>query len=130
MQRQILRLRMRCNFKGSAVRKLLLPFVVAAALAAVPAWAEDPATFTIRMKGRAFDPARLVVPAGVRIVLQVKNDEDATVEFESETLKVERIITAGRTGTIRLAPLEPGEYPFTDDFHREATGVLVVEGKK
>ena len=111
-------MRMACKFIFAAAFLLLA--------GAAPVRAEDAPTYTVVLKGRAFDPARVTVPPGVKLVLVVRNAEESVVEFESETLKVEKLITAGRQATVRLGPLEKGEYPFTDDFHKEAQGVLVV----
>jgi hypothetical protein len=39
---------------------------------------------------------------------------------------VEKVVTAGGEGIIRLRPLSPGSYNFFDDFHQQTTGTLVV----
>jgi hypothetical protein len=48
------------------------------------------------------------------------------MEFESVSLRVEKVVTGNGEGIIRLRPLAPGRYNFFDDFHQETTGVLVV----
>jgi len=48
------------------------------------------------------------------------------MEFESVSLRVEKVVTGNGEGIIRLRPLEAGRYNFFDDFHQETTGVLVV----
>ena len=95
----------------------------------LPARAEDPPVFRLQMKDHQFEPARLVVPPGIRFVLMVRNADDTPAEFESGALSVEKIISAGREATVRLGPLKPGEYAFMDDFHQDAKGSLVVSEK-
>ena len=49
------------------------------------------------------------------------------MEFESVSLRVEKVVTPNSEGVIRLRPLAPGSYNFFDDFNQEANGVLVVK---
>ncbi len=89
--------------------------------------AEDAPVFRLVLKDHKFDPPRITVPSGKRLVLIVRNGDDTPAEFESSTLGVEKVISAGREATIRLGPLTPGEYPFIDEFHQDVSkGVLVV----
>jgi hypothetical protein len=48
------------------------------------------------------------------------------MEFESVSLRVERVIAGNSEGVIQIRPLAPGRYDFFDDFNQEAEGVLVV----
>ena len=99
-----------------------------ALLAMVPAArAEDAVTVNISLKDHRFQPAELHAPAGKPIVIVVKNLDAAPAEFESNMLRVEKVVTAGGTITMRIRPLEPGRYRFFDDFHPETQGYLVVK---
>src|SRR5664280_1522031 len=89
--------------------------------------AEDAVTVNISMKGHRFQPAEIHVPAGKPIVIVVKNLDPAPAEFESNMLRVEKVVTGGGTITMRIRPLEPGRYRFYDDFHPETEGYLVVK---
>ena len=89
--------------------------------------AEDAVTLNIAMKDRKFQPAELHAPAGKPITIVVKNLDPAPAEFESNMLRVEKVVTAGGTITMRIRPLEPGRYRFFDDFHPETEGYLVVK---
>ncbi len=41
-------------------------------------------------------------------------NEDATAEeFDSASLKVEKVVAGNSSGNVRLRPLAPGRYPFT-----------------
>ncbi len=94
------------------------------------AHADDPPVFQLTLRNNRFEPATLTVPAGVKLVLKVRNGDATPAEFESASLGVEKIISGGREATVRLGPLKPGRYAFMDEFHQEtAQGVLVVAGE-
>jgi plastocyanin len=106
----------------------------AAALAAAlllpgaPVRAEDAQVFTITIKDHKFDPAEVHVPAGKPVILVVKNADQTAEEFESSSLKVEKIIAGGQQGTVRLRPLAVGSYDFFGEFHEDtANGKIVAE---
>ncbi|HZL39394.1 MAG TPA: cupredoxin domain-containing protein [Pseudolabrys sp.] len=92
-----------------------------------PARAEDAVTVNISIKDHRFAPAELHAPAGKPIVIIVKNLDSAPAEFESNMLRVEKVVTGGGTITLRIRPLDPGRYRFFDDFHQETQGFLVVK---
>jgi heme/copper-type cytochrome/quinol oxidase subunit 2 len=91
------------------------------------AMAEETATVHISMKDHRFVPAELHAPAGKPIVIVVKNLDLTPAEFESQMLRVEKVVTGGGTITLRIRPLDPGRYRFFDDFHQETQGYLVVK---
>jgi plastocyanin len=96
-------------------------------LATVAAGAEDAVTVNISLKGHHFQPAEVHAAAGKPITIIVKNLDPAPAEFESNMLRVEKVVTGGGTITIRIRPLAPGRYRFFDDFHPESQGYLVVK---
>ena len=91
-----------------------------------PALAQQPAHVSISIKNHRFEPAQISAPANVPILLTVKNLDPTPMEFESVTLRVEKVVVGNGSGLIRLRPLSPGSYKFFDDFHQSANGVLVV----
>jgi hypothetical protein len=108
-------------------RKVLTALaLIAGALTMAPALAQQGASLTITVKNHRFQPAQLTAPANVPITLTVKNLDPTPMEFESVGLRVEKVVTGGGQGVIRLRPLSPGSYNFFDDFHQETTGTLVV----
>ena len=108
---------------GLAAAALALGFLLA-----MPASrAEDTVTVNVSMKDHRFQPAELHAPAGKAIVIMVKNLDPAPAEFESNMLRVEKVVTGGGTITLRIRPLEPGRYRFFDDFHPSTEGYLVVK---
>jgi hypothetical protein len=96
--------------------------------AALPAasQAQKAASVTISVKNHRFQPAELHAPANVPIMLHVKNLDTTPMEFESVSLRVEKVVTGKGEGLIRLRALSPGRYSFFDDFHQKTNGVLVV----
>ena len=89
--------------------------------------AEDAVTLNIAMKDHKFQPAELHAPAGKPITIVVKNLDPAPAEFESNMLRVEKVVTGGGTITMRIRPLDPGRYRFFDDFHPSTEGYLVIK---
>jgi hypothetical protein len=102
-------------------------FVLSISAAAPHANAQDAATVEISVKNHQFEPAQIRGPANKPIVLRVKNLDATPMEFESGSLRVEKVVTANSDGVINLRPLQPGQYNFFDDFHQQTTGVLVIE---
>ena len=87
--------------------------------------AED---YVLTIKDHKFTPSQLKVPANQRIVITVVNDDASAEEFESNALKVEKVIAGNSKGTVRIGPLKPGTYPFIGEFHEAtAKGAIIVE---
>jgi hypothetical protein len=95
-----------------------IAFIVAALLTA-PAWAQEGASVTISVKNHRFQPARPTAPANVPITLRIRNLDPTPMEFESVSLRVEKIVAGNNEGLVRLRALSPGDYQFFDDFHPE-----------
>jgi plastocyanin len=113
-----------------AVSALAAGAIAVVALLAAPAQVRSADEFevTITIKDHKFDPAEIKVPAGKAVKLTVKNLDATAEEFESKTLKVEKIIAGDGTGVIRLKPLAKGSHKFFGEYHEKtAQGVLIVE---
>jgi plastocyanin len=83
---------------------------------------------TIVIKNHQFEPAELKVPANQKIKLIVHNQDNSAEEFESKTLKREKVIAAGSKATIVIGPLKPGKYDFFGEFNPStAKGVVIAE---
>src|SRR5215468_11847064 len=93
----------------------------------LPAAAQQAASVSISVKNHRFQPAEIHAPANVPIELHVKNLDPTPMEFESVSLRVEKVVTGNGEGIIRLRPLAPGRYEFFDDFHQETRGALVTK---
>ena len=94
---------------------------LAAPLFAGAASAADVSTYQLTARDGRFDPAVLEVPAGKAFKLDVVNENNKAIEFESKPLKQEKVIAAGKKATLSIGALKPGEYKFFDEFN-EATG--------
>ena len=82
----------------------------------------------IVIKNHQFEPAELKVPANQKIKLIVHNQDSSAEEFESKTLKREKVIAAGSKATIVIGPLKPGKYEFFGEFNpNSAKGVVIAE---
>jgi hypothetical protein len=108
-------------------RTMAAAAVLAGIVIAAPAVrAQDLPTLTFR--NHRFEPSRIEVPAHTKFRLKIHNADDTADEFESTDLSREKLVTAGQTTTVLLGPLEPGEYKFFGDFHKDtAQGVLVAK---
>jgi Cupredoxin-like domain len=89
--------------------------------------AQQSASVAISVKDHRFQPSQISAPANRPISIKVKNLDTAPMEFESVSLRVEKVIAAGSEGVVNVRALAPGRYEFFDDFHQETRGVLVVE---
>jgi hypothetical protein len=69
----------------------------------------------------------LEVPSGVKFKLVVTNARKAAAEFESHELNREKVIPAGKSATISVGPLKPGNYSFFDDFRKSTKGQMIVK---
>jgi len=89
--------------------------------------AADTVTVNLSLKDHRFQPSEPHAPAGKDIVIVLKNLDPAPAEFESNMLRIEKVVTGGGTITMRIRPLQPGRYRFFDDFKPDTQGYLVVE---
>jgi plastocyanin len=97
------------------------------AVSAVAARADDAVTVKLDMADGTLTPARIEVPAGKRIRIEVRNSGKGAAEFESVELRKEKVLAPGASSVVVIAPQTPGEYKFFDDFHQSARGVIVVK---
>ncbi len=67
-----------------------------------------PTTCTLTIKDHKFTPAEIKVPANKRVTITVVNDDATPEEFESNALKVEKVIAGKSKGIVRIGPLKPG----------------------
>jgi hypothetical protein len=92
------------------------------------ALAEDSARVSVMLKDHKFSPAEPSAPAGKPIVIDVSNLDSTPSEFESKTLRVEKVVPAGGKISIQVRPLAAGRYRFFDDYHEDTTeGFLIVK---
>jgi cupredoxin-like protein len=110
----------------SAIALLAVAFT--AMLVLLPAaQAQQAKDIAITYKGKQFQPAQISAPANTPLRLHVKNLDAQPMEFESTSLRVEKVVTGNGEGTINVRPLAPGRYEFFDDFNDTSRGSLTVQ---
>jgi plastocyanin len=84
--------------------------------------------FTLAIENHKFTPDRIEVPVGKKIKLLVENKDATPEEFESHSLKIEKVIPGKSKATIFVGPLKAGEYKFVGEFNEKtAKGVIVAK---
>jgi hypothetical protein len=68
------------------------------------------ASIAISVKDHRFQPAQISGPANRPLSIRVKNLDAAAMEFESVSLRVEKVIAAGSEGVVNVRALAPGRY--------------------
>jgi hypothetical protein len=107
---------------------VVLGFGVAIGTSVPLAIAEDSPRVSVTLKDHKFSPAEPSAPAGKPIVIDVSNLDSTPSEFESKTLRVEKVVPGGGKITVQVRALPPGRYRFFDDYHEDTTeGFLVVK---
>jgi hypothetical protein len=109
------------------MRSVLVAIGVAGLLSvgAAAGWADD---YVLTIKDHRFTPAEIKVPANQRVTITVINEDAAPEEFESDFMKVEKVIAGKSKGVVRIGPLKPGRYPFIGEYNEAtAKGVVIAE---
>jgi hypothetical protein len=106
--------------------RFLLGFVLLALSA--PAIAAEKKVYELTISEHRFNPAEIKVPAGEPFTLKVKNLDATPEEFESHSLKIEKIITGKGEAIVHVRALKPGTYKFEGEFNpKTAQGVVIAE---
>ena len=98
--------------------------VLGAILIASPAVADD--AIALKLKDHKFTPAEIHVKANVPNVIVMTNEDATAEEFDSTSLKVEKIVAGNSSGNVRLRPLAPGRYPFMGEYHSDTAQGFVI----
>jgi heme/copper-type cytochrome/quinol oxidase subunit 2 len=110
------------------MRKLILASLCAVAIVQVStSQAQQAAEVQVSYSKGQFQPSELRAPADKPITLRVKNLDGKAMEFESKSLRVEKVVAANSEGVINVRALKPGRYEFYDDFNEKARGALTVQ---
>jgi hypothetical protein len=100
--------------------------VASLSVGGLPAAAQD-AKPTLTIQNRQFVPAEITIPAGQKVELIIRNQQQTPAEFESTSLHREKVVPPGGQISVFVGPLEAGRYEFFDDFNRAARGFIVVK---
>lgn len=101
--------------------------LIVTALIAMSAYSQEGVSIAISVKNHRFEPARPTATANVPITLRIRNLDSTPMEFESVSLRVEKVVVGNSEGLVRLRALSPGDYQFFDDFHQDTRGTLAVK---
>lgn len=97
-------------------------------LALDAAAADDAVQIDVTIKDHRFSPAEISVPARTPAIIHLHNQDATAEEFDSDALGIEKVIPGGRSGIVRLRPLDAGRYAFMGEYHPEtAQGVVIAE---
>ena len=110
------------------MRKLALAALGAVAmLPASPSQAQQATEIRLTYSKGRFQPSEVRAPADKPVAFRVKNFDAKAMEFESTSLRVEKVVAANSEGVINVRALKPGRYEFYDDFNDKARGALIVQ---
>jgi plastocyanin domain-containing protein len=122
--------RMMTSVRGLRVLGVALAALVLMVVAVgTPVFGQDkPTEIPVTIENNRFVPSEIKVKAGKPFVLVVTNKDAKPEEFESKELRIEKVIPAGKTASIRVRALKPGTYPFFGEFNpKSAQGRIVAE---
>ena len=107
------------------VRAVFAAFLLAAAVA-IPALADAPIVVTLQ--NHKFTPDVIHVKANQPFAIHLFNKDGTADEFDSSSLKVEKVVSGNSDGMVRIRPLAPGKYPFMGEYHSAtAQGVVIAQ---
>ena len=108
------------------MHRLAAAAVLASASFAVFAAGES--ELAVVIENHKFTPDRIEVPAGRKVKLTVENRDAAAEEFESEEMRIEKVIPGKGKGVVWVGPLKAGEYKFIGEYNEKtAHGVVVAK---
>ena len=111
-----------------AILMLSVLWVITVDLVRIPAHAQEAVNLQTSIKNHRFEPSELKAPANRPVTLTVRNLDPSPEEFESRTLRVEKVVAGNSVITIQLRPLAPGRYRFYGDFNQAtAQGAISAE---
>jgi cupredoxin-like protein len=90
--------------------------------------AQEKLEFALVIKNHRFEPTEIVVPAGKKLTLLVHNQDPTPEEFESHSLRREKVIAGGGKASIFIGPLKPGRYEFFGEYNEKtARGAVIAK---
>jgi heme/copper-type cytochrome/quinol oxidase subunit 2 len=110
------------------MRRLTLAAVCAIAMVPVPrSQAQQATEIQVTYSKGQFQPSEVRAPADKPVTFRVKNLDAKAMEFESKSLRVEKVVAANSEGVINVRALKPGRYEIYDDYNEKARGALTVQ---
>jgi heme/copper-type cytochrome/quinol oxidase subunit 2 len=87
--------------------------------------AAPPQSVEMVLQNHRFHPDHLVVPAGSKIALHIRNADDTVEEIESYALNREQKVGPTRTVTLYVGPLTPGLYDLYGEDHPDTAQATI-----
>ena len=108
---------------------LLTMTVLSIALSvAVASAADTPPELALILDQHRFSPEEIRVKANTPFILVITNKDKEDEEFEISSLRIEQIVSGGKTLQLKMPALKPGTYEFVGEFHEKtAKGRIVAE---
>jgi hypothetical protein len=114
------------NMKRLSAITVVAACALAASSFAPSAFAQAP--IEVHLKNHRFTPNVIKVKANQPSMIMLFNDDATADEFDSSSLKIEKVVPGHAKGAVRLRALAPGKYPFMGEYHAEtAQGVVIAE---
>src|SRR5262245_47072922 len=107
--------------------KLAFVAFCAAMLPLSAASAQQATEIEVSYSNGQFQPSEVRAPADKPVVFRIKNLDAKAMEFESKSLKAEKVVPAKSQGVVNVRAQKAGRYEFYDDFNEKARGTLIVE---
>src|SRR5258708_33553439 len=105
---------------------LLTVLIAATGFPISQALADEPVV--VHLKNHKFSPSVIKVKANKPSMIILHNDDGSADEFDSSSLKIERVVPGGAKANIRIRALAPGKYPFMGEFNAAtAQGMVIAE---
>jgi hypothetical protein len=90
--------------------------------------AQDSSNVEVVLKDHRYTPSTLKVPAGKSFIITIRNEDATPEEFESSTLKIEKIVPGDSSASVHVRPRTAGHYNFVGEQHEDtAKGELLAE---
>jgi heme/copper-type cytochrome/quinol oxidase subunit 2 len=108
---------------------LLTMTILSIALSAAVASAADTTPeLALILDQHRFSPEEIRVKANTPFILLITNKDKEDEEFEISSLRIEQIVSGGKTLQLKMPALKPGTYEFVGEFHEKtAKGRIVAE---
>jgi hypothetical protein len=110
------------------LKKIMAPvlFTLFSLIAVTAAYAD--VEIALSYKDKKFDPPEISAPANTPLVIKFRNLDKDAMELESDSLKIEKVVAAGKDAAIKVKAQKPGRYEFFDEYNEKtARGALVVK---
>ena len=116
------------NWMSSMSRRFLVFGFALIAVAGTAACSKADVPTTLTLTNHKFTPGVIRVKANQPNQILFVNNDDTAEEFDSSSLKVEKVVGGHGQGVVRIRPLAPGKYPFMGEYHSEtALGYVIAE---